>query len=99
MSAIDQRNSPVNWLFVKGTASLRVEEAIDTALVIHGPGAERRVHRFRDAAERTRFQGDLERRLAADGWHFEGHAIDRRSAIDRRRMARAEMRDRRTRTG
>jgi hypothetical protein len=62
-----------DWVFVRGSESLRVRRSVAPAreLVIHGPGNLRRIGSFPNERELRQFETELYMRLLNDGWILE----------------------------
>lgn len=79
---------PSTWLFTKGTESIWVESFDGQALVIAGPGTERRAVEYRSEAELQTGQIALAETLSAGGWMLWPAERDRRSGQERRAASR-----------
>jgi hypothetical protein len=76
------------WLFTKGTESIWVESVDGQALVIAGPGTERKAVEFSSEAELQTAQIALAETLSAGGWVLWPAEQDRRSGQERRAASR-----------
>jgi hypothetical protein len=76
------------WLFTRGSESVRiVRVGSDTGpqrLLVNGPGSDWIVHDLDDAADCTRHQSSLERRLVLQGYRLESFASGERRRCERR---------------
>lgn len=76
------------WLFTRGGDSVRILRIGHSAgaqrLLVHGPGTESQVHDLEDAADCTRYEAELERRLVRQGFRLERFAWGDRRHGDRR---------------
>lgn len=79
---------PSTWLFTKGTESIWVECVDGQALVIAGPGTERKAVEYRSEAELQTGQIALAETLSAGGWVLWPSEKDRRSGQERRAASR-----------
>lgn len=63
--------TPMAWLFIRGSDSVRVEASVDVAgfrLAICGPGKDRQTLHVRDAQALANRQSEIEGRLVAAGF-------------------------------
>jgi hypothetical protein len=80
---------PSTWLFTKGTQSIWVECVDGQALVIAGPGTERKTVEYGSEAELQTGQVTLAETLSAGGWVLWPPERDRRSGQERRAAGRS----------
>lgn len=79
---------PSTWLFTKGTQSIWVECVGGQALVIAGPGTERKAVEYRSEAELQTGQIALAETLSSGGWVLWPSEYGRRSGQERRAASR-----------
>ncbi len=79
---------PSTWLFTRETESIWVECVDGRALVIAGPGTERKAVEYRSEAELQTGQIALAETLSSGGWVLWPPEKDRRSGQERRAASR-----------
>jgi hypothetical protein len=84
---------PGFWIFTKGDESIHIARTEELALILSGPGDERKRHQFRDEDALQMFQISIAEQLAEHGWTLFGVNRDRR--VGERRAQRRDTPDRR----
>ena len=96
MSGMVEVKVPGFWIFIKGDQSIHIARTEGCALMVRGPGAERKRHEFADEDALQLFQISIAEQLAERGWTLFGVNRDRR--VGERRAQRRDTPDRRAAT-
>jgi hypothetical protein len=88
-----------SWLFVKDGQTIWIERPHGCVLIVAGPGSAREEQDFPDEQALDAFQIALGERLTAGGWFLWAFDRERRTARERRTVARETPQRRRSSPG